>query len=79
MNSKDLTFAQNWIEQFRKDRADFIGSDDYYDFPEMAKDPFIRDSGGDALTHAFTWRDTAEGDNVWRRRRDSIDVEMLVY
>ena len=79
MNSKDLIFAQNWIEQFRKDRADFIGGYDYRRFHEMAKDPFIRDSGGDALMHAFTWRDTAEGGNVWLRRRDSIDVEMLVY
>lgn len=67
MTTEDCICAQNWIEQFRRNRQDFIGSEDYFHYPVMQESPYAR-SLSSAINHAFTWRLTPEGRDVWDMR-----------
>jgi hypothetical protein len=67
MTTRDCICAQNWIEQFRRNRQDFIGSEDYYYYPKMQESPYTQ-SLSRAISRAFTWALTPEGRNVWDYR-----------
>lgn len=67
MTTRDCICAQNWIEQFRRNRQDFIGSEDYFNYPMMQASPYIR-SFSSAISHAFTWILTPEGRVIWDMR-----------
>lgn len=73
MTTRDGICAQNWIEQFRRNRQDFIESEDYYNYPTMQASPFSFRSPSFAIYHAFTWVSTPEGDDVWNDRQ--LDFE----
>jgi len=66
------TMAQNWIEQFRRNRQDFIGSEDYYNYPMLQKPPYAQGHSR-AISHAFIWALTLEGYGVWDMRRCEFD------
>lgn len=72
MTTKDWIFAQNWVEQFRRNRRDFIGSEDYLNYPRMQESPYLSDFSV-AISRAFTWRLTPEGSVVWDDRQQNFE------
>lgn len=55
MNSKDLVFAQNWIEQLRRDTSlDSVTSLCFF--------------GSGAISSGMVWAFTREGFETWDRR-----------
>ena len=84
MNAREQIMGQNWIEQFRRERARINNNDAHRQVGDWNEGEDIFDANPDEdadaiLNIAFPWEETREGHHTWCVRANRIcNIDELV-